>query len=127
MKKGIVLKALILITLAIILGAFGAHYLESVLKTKQLSAFRTGVNYQLYGGLVLLIFGLNFKSLKFQARFPINLFFGGVCLFSFSLYFVSLFHQSPLIHYLWPITPIGGLLMIISLFIFVYKIWKSKN
>lgn len=127
MKKEIALKGLILAALAIVLGAFGAHYLESILEAKQLKAFRTGVNYQLYGGLVLLVLGLNFNTLKFPARLPINLFFSGVCLFSFSLYFVSLFHQTPIIQYLWPITPIGGLLMIVSLFILAYKMWKSKN
>ena len=127
MNNNLVLKALLLIVTAIILGAFGAHYFENILEPKQLNGFKTGVSYQQFGGLILLIVGLNANSFKFSSKFLINLFFLGVCLFSFSIYAITIFHSSLLVHYLWPVTPIGGLLMIVSLAVLSYRIWKSKN
>jgi uncharacterized membrane protein YgdD (TMEM256/DUF423 family) len=55
--------------LAIILGAFGAHLLKKKLTQEQLQSFETGVKYQMYHAIVLLVIGfqsdLNLTSLKF--------------------------------------------------------------
>ena len=40
---------------AIILGAFGAHALKEVLTAEQLVSFETGVRYQMYHALFLLL------------------------------------------------------------------------
>src|SRR5690606_5900811 len=40
---------------AIILGAFGAHALKKVLTAEQLTSFETGVKYQMYHALFLLL------------------------------------------------------------------------
>ena len=44
---------------AIILGAFGPHSLKEVLSENQLSSFQTGVRYQFFHGLTILILSLN--------------------------------------------------------------------
>ena len=46
--------------LAIVLGAFGAHALKKKFTEDQLSSFETGVKYQMYHAILLLIIGLNF-------------------------------------------------------------------
>lgn len=126
MSKGVVIKGLAFIIIAIMMGAFGAHYLETILNLKQLKALKTGVDYQFYAGIILLILGLNFDSFKFSIKLPVNLFFIGACCFSLSLYILSLFNKSDIVHFIWPVTPIGGLLMIIGLAVLSYKLIKNN-
>ena len=45
--------------LAIIFGAFGAHALKKILSEDQLKSFETGVKYQMYHAIVMLILGFN--------------------------------------------------------------------
>ena len=47
---------------AIILGAFGAHLLKKKLSVEQLQSFETGVKYQMYHAIVLLILGFQLKE-----------------------------------------------------------------
>jgi len=58
MEKKIISTAAILGMLAIILGAFGAHALKKVLPLDQLATFETGVRYQTYHALFLLLIGI---------------------------------------------------------------------
>lgn len=44
---------------AIILGAFGAHALKKIFSDEQLKNFETGVKYQMYHAILLVILGLN--------------------------------------------------------------------
>jgi uncharacterized membrane protein YgdD (TMEM256/DUF423 family) len=127
MNKRIAIRGLILIVVAIAFGAFLAHTLKDKLDLSQLSSFETGVKYQFYGGLILLIFGLNWDKFNFSIRLQTNLFYIGVCLFSLSIYLLTLFSSVIPSYVLGPITPIGGSLMIISLAWIIIKIWKSKD
>ncbi len=43
--------------LAVIFGAFGAHLLKRILNEEQLKSFETGVKYQMYHAIVLLLIG----------------------------------------------------------------------
>ena len=45
--------------LAIVLGAFGAHALKDRLGVDDLKIFETGVRYQMYHVIVMLILGLS--------------------------------------------------------------------
>ncbi|MBT4869336.1 MAG: DUF423 domain-containing protein, partial [Polaribacter sp.] len=47
---------------AIILGAFGAHLLKKKLSIEQLKSFETGVKYQIYHAIVLLVLGFQLKE-----------------------------------------------------------------
>ena len=127
MNKRITIRGLILIVVAIIFGAFLAHTLKEKLDIVQLASFETGVKYQFYGGIVLLLFGLNWDKFKNSIRLQTNLFYIGVCLFSFSIYLLTLFSNVIPSFILGPITPIGGTLMIVSLTWIIIKIWKSKD
>ncbi|MEN8928239.1 MAG: DUF423 domain-containing protein [Flavobacteriales bacterium] len=125
MDKRTVIRGLFLLVFAIIFGAFLAHTLKDELDVNQLTSFETGVKYQIYGGLTLLTMGLNWN--RFNAKIGVQtvLFFVGVCLFSFSIYILTLFSGVIPSYLIGPITPIGGSLMIISLSWITLKIWKS--
>ena len=55
MKKTILITAAIFGSSSIILGAFGAHELKELLNPIQLNSFDTGVKYQMYHALFLLL------------------------------------------------------------------------
>jgi len=94
--------------LAIVFGAFGAHLLQKKLTKNQLKSFETGVKYQMYHAIVLLILGYNTSiTLATYLCFTI-----GVLLFSFSIYGLVLSDvKGKKMKFLGPITPIGGLLL----------------
>ena len=58
MERKMVSVAAIIGMFAIVLGAFGAHALKKVLSIEQLNIFETGVKYQMYHALFLLVVGL---------------------------------------------------------------------
>ncbi|MDB4250943.1 DUF423 domain-containing protein [Flavobacteriales bacterium] len=100
---------------AVILGAFGAHALKEVLSESQLSSFQTGVRYQFFHGLAILILSFNMNYFTKRLSSIIKIMSAGIILFSFSIYLLNIqdlvgFSMS----YLGPITPIGGLLLITS-------------
>lgn len=98
--------------LAVILGAFGAHALKAKLSVDMLSAYETGVSYQMYHSLALLLTGLLLMQfgqsayLSWAGRF----FLLGIFLFSGSLYLLALTDM----RWLGPVTPVGGLCFIIG-------------
>ena len=126
MNKKIVLTAAILLMLAIILGAFGAHGLKEKVSPARIATFEVGVRYQFYIGLVMLILGFNEEKLGFSLKPTFLLLFIGVLFFSVSIYFLAI--QEILgasLKFLLPITPIGGLLMIVGLFVFIVKLMRK--
>ncbi|MDM1349638.1 DUF423 domain-containing protein [Myroides marinus] len=99
--------------LAIILGAFGAHALKKHMTTERLESFEVGVKYQMYHAIFLVVLGL--MPAQLDIRGAINIIIIGVFLFSFSIYGLTLsatFKKK--IKVLGPITPIGGLCMVIG-------------
>lgn len=92
--------------LAVALGAFAAHGLESVLTENALATFDTGVQYHMTHSLAL--FGTGLLCLTFARERSLvlagNLFMLGILMFSGSLYGLSLSGQS----WLGFITPLGG-------------------
>lgn len=98
--------------LAIILGAFGAHALKKILNTDQLKSFETGVKYQMYHALVLLFSGTYFSTPNQLMAWS---FIIGTILFSFSIYGLVLSDANGRkMKFLGPITPLGGLLLVIG-------------
>ena len=47
----------VLMLLAVVLGAFGAHALQAVLTPRQLASYQTGVTYHLFHALALVVLG----------------------------------------------------------------------
>ena len=126
MKKKYIITGIVLITLSIVLGAFGAHGLKKVLVSfpEKLTSFETGVKYQMYMGLSFLWLG----TLKVEVgKYLYPIWLVGVIFFSLSIYLLSI---DPVISFsfsfLGPVTPIGGLLLIIGWLYLLVNIIKSK-
>jgi len=107
--------------LAIILGAFGAHALKKVLNDEQLKSFETGVKYQMYHAIVLLLLGFQLEFTQPIENYIVYSFIGGIILFSFSIYgLVISSAKNKKLRFLGPITPLGGLLLTIGWGLFLY-------
>jgi uncharacterized membrane protein YgdD (TMEM256/DUF423 family) len=106
MEKVFFVAATIFGALAVALGAFGAHALESRLTASLLQTYETGVRYHFYHviALVAVVFAINRWP---NTNLPVIsgwLFIVGILIFSGSLYILALTG----IRWLGAITPIGG-------------------
>ena len=86
MTQFTLLFASILGGLAVVFGAFGAHALKKILSEEQLKSFETGVKYQMYHAIVLLVIGFNFNFETASEKYMVYSFMAGILLFSFSIY-----------------------------------------
>jgi len=115
--------------LAVILGAFGAHALKARLEPDQLQVFETGVKYQVYHGLALILLGIMFEKFNSQSTVYAGYFFiAGIIFFSGSLYLLA--GKSMLgiesWKFLGPVTPIGGLCFITGWILLFISVLKSR-
>lgn len=123
-----VLTAATLILLAIVLGAFGAHALKEIISAEKLISFETGVRYQMYTGIALLVIGLNADRIAGSIRVFFGLQLIGILLFSLSIYLLALQEVIGVsLRFLGPVTPIGGMLLISSWIVIIMQLVKSKN
>jgi uncharacterized membrane protein YgdD (TMEM256/DUF423 family) len=107
---------------AIILGAFGAHLLKKKLSTEQLHSFETGIKYQMYHAIVLLVLGFQLKESSTIDQYIFLAFIIGTLLFSFSIYgLVISSAKNKKIKFLGPITPLGGLFLVAGWLLLFYK------
>lgn len=108
--------------LAVIFGAFGAHALKKILNEDQLKSFETGVKYQMYHGILLLVLGFNLNLETPVQRYMVYSFALGVFLFSFSIYGLCLSAaKGRKMKFLGPITPLGGLLLVCGWGLLLYS------
>lgn len=111
---------------AVIIGAFGAHGLEKVLDTYAITTFETGVKYQMYHALLLLlipVFALSEKTKKTL----LVLIIVGIVFFSGSIYGLATNDLTGLdFTKIALVTPIGGTLLIIGWILLVIHFLKSK-
>lgn len=120
-KRFLVLGTL-LMGLAVCFGAFGAHGLKQIVTPERLAVFQTGVQYQFYHalGLCIVAFIAHIEPKK-MVNIAGNLMLTGVLIFSFSLYLLVILDIS----WLGAITPIGGILMVISWLILCVSVFKT--
>ncbi|ROI12958.1 DUF423 domain-containing protein [Epilithonimonas hominis] len=113
--------------LSVILGAFGAHAFKKILSVERLESFETGVRYQIYAAFFLLIVGYILKFDTSSEKWISILMIAGAFLFSVSIYFLSFQDYWGInLKFLGPITPIGGLFMIISWGMLIWYFVKAK-
>jgi uncharacterized membrane protein YgdD (TMEM256/DUF423 family) len=97
--------------LAVGLGAFGAHALKARLSPEMLAVFETGVKYQVYHALGLLLLAALRGPSKAAWCFT-----AGIVIFSGSLYVLALTGVKK-----WgAVTPVGGLLFLIGWLIVLF-------
>jgi uncharacterized membrane protein YgdD (TMEM256/DUF423 family) len=108
--------------LAIFIGAFGAHLLQKKLTKEQLQSFETGVKYQMYHAIVLLVLGFQLNTEETINIYIIYSLIIGVVLFSFSIYgLVISSANNKKLKFLGPITPLGGLFLALGWGLLIYK------
>jgi uncharacterized membrane protein YgdD (TMEM256/DUF423 family) len=101
--------------LAVILGAFGAHGLKEITSAEVIEVFKTGVQYQMYHTLALLVVAIVYERLQNKwIKWAGYLFSIGIIFFSGSLYLITALKASektvPAL--IGIITPVGGLVFI---------------
>ncbi|MFT5161929.1 MAG: uncharacterized membrane protein YgdD (TMEM256/DUF423 family) [Alteromonadaceae bacterium] len=97
--------------LSVVLGAFGAHGLKSKISADMLAVFQTGVQYQFYHALGLILLGLLMKQMPSALlAWSGGLMIAGIFMFSGSLYLLALTGNK----LFGPITPLGGLFFIVA-------------
>jgi uncharacterized membrane protein YgdD (TMEM256/DUF423 family) len=107
---------------AIIFGAFGAHLLKKKLSVDLLQSLETGVKYQMYHAIVLLVLGFQLKIDSILNKTIFLAFIIGTVLFSFSIYgLVISSAKNKKLRFLGPITPLGGLFLIIGWVLLLYQ------
>ena len=113
--------------LSVILGAFGAHAFKKILSVERLESFETGVRYPIYDAFFLLIVGYILKFETSSEKWISILMIAGAFLFSVSIYFLSFQDYWGInLKFLGPITPLGGLFMIISWGMLIWYFAKAK-
>ncbi len=121
MTKWILISGGVLAGVAVLVGAFGAHSLQSVLGEKPLGWIETGVRYQSTHAIAIIACGL------LPAGSGINrtagLFCAGVIAFSGSLYIMALTGLTSL----GIVTPVGGVLLVCGWISFCWSVVKLPS
>jgi len=114
--------------LAVALGAFGAHGLKKLVDADTISIYQTGVQYQMYHALALLAVGILAQRMESSLLYYAGFFFiGGIVCFSGSLYLLSSFRamNKAVPGFVYPITPLGGVLFIIGWLLLLFALLKK--
>lgn len=128
MNKAILCTGTIFGLLAVILGAFGAHYLKTRLPAAMLDSYHTGITYLMYHALFLLILG-GITSVKTgEKRAVFYLVTSGIIFFSFSILALTTAPLAGLdLSFIGWVTPIGGVLLIAGWVVFGYRVFRGLN
>lgn len=110
--------------LAVILGAFAAHGLKGRLSESLMSAFQTGVQYQMYHSLALILLVVLYRQMPQSLLIWSGGFMlAGIVLFSGSLYLLALTQ----VKWFGPITPLGGLCFIAGWALLGLSVLRTTN
>ncbi|HXH03365.1 MAG TPA: DUF423 domain-containing protein [Candidatus Competibacteraceae bacterium] len=109
--------------LGVLLGAFAAHALRQLVPPERLAVFNTGVQYQMYHALGLILVGLALRHWPESAalRWAGPLMLTGIVLFCGSLYALVLSGRG----WLGAITPFGGSAFILAWLLVIVGLWRA--
>lgn len=115
----------------VILGAFGAHSLKALISKEQIITFQTGINYQFYHTLaILLVYTISLSFYSPWIKRSAVTFFIGILLFSGSLYLLAckdFLGLDASLAFIGPSTPIGGVFFILGWIFLFIGISKKQN
>lgn len=112
--------------LAVVFGAFGAHVLKKSFSQEQLVSFETGVKYQMYHALLILMLSFNLNLDSALEQNMMYCFLIGTFLFSFSIYGLCITSsKGKKWKFLGPITPVGGLFLVVGWGLLFYYFIKN--
>jgi len=127
--KSILIIAAVFGGISVIMGAMGAHALKAVLEPEALQSYLTGARYNMYHAIALLAIAGNIQYLNPKwLKLSVNLITVGTILFSGSIYLLSTSSITgiEMSKVLGPITPIGGLLLILGWFSIILAAIKQE-
>ena len=108
--------------LAILFGAFGSHALKERLSAQSLEVYDIATRYLMFHALgIFLIALLGFQLPKESLEIPVIMMIVGTSIFSGSLYLIAMLDFKKL----GMVTPIGGLLLIVSWLLLAYNTYKT--
>ena len=120
--KGYITLASLFAALAILFGAFGSHALKERLSTQSLEVYDIATRYLMFHALgIFLIALLGFQLPKESLEIPVTMMIVGISIFSGSLYLIAMLDFKKL----GMVTPIGGLLLIVSWLLLAYNTYKT--
>jgi len=126
MNRTIFITGIVMGVLGVALGAFGAHGLEKLVDADAVNTFETGVRYQMYHALFLLILGGARQISQENKKWIYYFIVAGIVMFSFSIYFLA---ANDLTQFDFKtigfVTPIGGVLLILGWIVAGYWVFKS--
>lgn len=113
---------------AIVLGAFGAHGLKSMVSEYSVEIYNKGVYYQVIHSLGILMSAFILKEEKGLKLLRV-LFLSGIVGFSGSLYLLTFAESLPTLvkQVAGPITPFGGVLFVVAWVYMARAFLKEKN
>ena len=127
MNKKILITAAAFGLLSVVFGAFGAHSLKALISIESLQTFETGIRYQMYHAILLLFVGNTGLIQQKTKKIVFYLIILGVILFSGSIYGLATNNITSFDYKtIGFITPIGGLLLIISWLLLLISFVKMK-
>lgn len=120
----LILSGAVILALGVAAGAFGAHGLRRAIPPDLLETWRTAAHYQVIHGLGLLLLAAVWTHLApAPAAWSGGLMLAGLLLFSASLYALVLTG----IRAFGAITPVGGLLLILSWAMLALAAWRGPG
>ena len=120
--KGYIIIASLFAALAILFGAFGSHALKERLSAQSLEVYDIATRYLMFHALgIFLIALLGFQLPRESLEMPVIMIIVGTSIFSGSLYLIAMLDFKKL----GMVTPIGGLLLIVSWLLLAYNIYKT--
>ena len=120
--KGYIIIASFFAALAILFGAFGSHALKERLSAQSLEVYEIATRYLMFHALgIFLIALLGFQLPKESLEIPVTMMIVGISIFSGSLYLIAMLDFKKL----GMVTPIGGLLLIVSWLLLAYNTYKT--
>ena len=129
MHKGFLITAASMGALSVALGAFGAHALKAMVTEQALATYETAVRYQFYHVFALALTGVLYQPYPNQLlKYAGRLFVGGMILFSGSLYLLT-YSSAIGTPFRWagPVTPLGGVLLILGWICLALGIRKGRS
>jgi len=128
MNKKTLIAGSIFGLISIVLGAFASHGLENMITKEAIETFQVGVRYQMYHALLLLFVGSTIKIKEKSKQWIFLLTIAGVVLFSGSIYGLATNDLTGFdFKTIGFVTPIGGLLLIVSWAIMLLDFLKLKD
>ncbi|MBN8834674.1 MAG: hypothetical protein ABS68_13565 [Niastella sp. SCN 39-18] len=112
MHKSFLQTGAVLAALSVALGAFAAHGLKKIAQEHTLTIFETGVRYQFYHVIALILTGILYAQYPNKKMYLAGiLFLAGIFLFSGSLYALTFLQVKNMEGFtaIGAITPLGGL------------------